>query len=64
MSTALHPELRLRDPDACYAALVEAIDSVGDERATLYLAALVLILANEIGDQEVVIEAIDAARAA
>ncbi|HKZ74438.1 MAG TPA: DUF2783 domain-containing protein [Steroidobacteraceae bacterium] len=59
---ALHAENRLRDPDACYAALAGTIDALGDERATAFLAALVLILANEVGNQEVVLEAIEAAR--
>ena len=40
------------DPDAAYRMLVEAHRGLSDENSTLLDAALVLILANHIGDAE------------
>lgn len=50
------------DPDAAYRLLVEAHRGLGDEDSTLLDAALVLILANHIGDADVLREAIALAR--
>jgi len=50
------------DPDAAYRLLVEAHRGLSDEDSTLLDAALVLILANHIGDAEVLREAIALAR--
>lgn len=55
---------RLRDPDALFAALVgahEGLDEAGSRRLD---AALVLLLANHIGDDRVVLDAIRIARGA
>lgn len=53
---------RLSDPDALFAALVEAHRGL-DERSSRALdARLVLLLANHIGDVAVVLEAIARAR--
>ncbi len=49
--------------DAFYAALIEAVDAVGDDAAPAFLARLTLILSNQIGRVEVLKEAIAAARA-
>ena len=46
------------DPDAAYRMLVEAHRGLSDENSTLLDAALVLILANHIGDRQVLSEAI------
>lgn len=51
------------DGDAFYAALVDAIDSVGDEAAPQFLARLTLILSNQIGRKDVLLAAIAAAKA-
>ena len=51
------------DADAFYAALVEAADDVGDDAALEFLARLALILSNQIGREDVLKEAIAAAKA-
>jgi Protein of unknown function (DUF2783) len=43
---------RLEDADAFYAALVEALDAAGSDAGPRLLCRLVLILANEVGDQK------------
>jgi hypothetical protein len=43
---------RLEDADAFYAALVEALDAAGSDAGPQLLCRLVLILANEVGDQK------------
>ena len=53
---------KFTDPDAFYAALIDAIDTLDDDRAREFLAALALILANEIADNDVLSRAIEAAR--
>lgn len=60
--SALHTEPRLADPDALYAALMDAhrdLDAAASRRLD---AKLVLILANHIGDARVLHEAIALAR--
>ena len=46
------------------ARLTEACDAVGDEDGEAFLARLVVLLANEVGDVGRVLRAIDAAAAA
>ena len=53
----------LPDPDGFYAALVAAHQGLPDEASELLNARLVLILANHIGDPEVLCEALALARA-
>lgn len=53
---------RLPNPDAAYVALVEARRGLSEEAAARLDARLVLILANHIGDFEVLREAIALAR--
>ncbi len=56
-----HPNLR--DPDGFYAALIAAHESLPDEAtASLLNARLVLILANHVGDPDVLREALALAR--
>lgn len=54
---------RLADPDAFYAALMEAHRGLDDAASRRLDARLVLLLANHIGDMAVLREALDAARA-
>jgi hypothetical protein len=54
---------KLPDPDAFYAALVTAHQGLSDEASELLNARLVLILANHIGDPNVLREALALARA-
>jgi hypothetical protein len=55
---------RIPDPDAFYAALMEAHRGLTAEDQRRLDARLVLLLANHIGDQAVLMAAIAAARAA
>ena len=54
---------RLADPDAAYVALVDARRNLSDAEAAALDTKLVLILANHIGDLDVLNEAIALARA-
>ena len=53
---------RLRDPDAVFAALVAAHEDLDEAASRRVDAALVLLLANHIGDDTVVLDAITLAR--
>ena len=53
---------RLTDPDAVFAALVAAHDGLDEAASRRVDAALVLLLANHIGDDAVVLHAIKTAR--
>jgi hypothetical protein len=61
---ALGTAPRLADPDAVFVALVAAHRDLSSEESRRLDAALVLLLANHIGDRAVLDEAIAAARAA
>lgn len=54
----------LADPDGLYEKLLEAQRGLGDEQTRLFTARLVLLLANQVGDDRVIEECIDAARRA
>ena len=54
---------RLDDPDALFAALVEAHQDLDPALSRRLDAQLVLLLANHIGDTAIVLEAIGIARA-
>ncbi len=58
----LKTESRFKDPDAAYVALVEARRGLTDAEAAALDAKLVLILANHIGDLDVLTEAIALAK--
>lgn len=49
--------------DDIYAALIAAHDGLSDDESARLNARLVLMLANQIGDAQIVIEAIERARA-
>ena len=61
---ALDTESRLPDPDLAYRALIEAHRGLSDEESAALNTRLVLILANHIGDAEVLAQAIALARQA
>jgi len=50
------------DPDGFYAALVAAHEGLSDAASAALNARLVFLLANQIGDQQVLAECIAAAR--
>ena len=60
----LHTENNLADPDTVYRALVAAHRRLDPGAHAAFDAALVLLLANHIGDAEVLREALAAAAAA
>ncbi|MFC4174915.1 DUF2783 domain-containing protein [Microvirga sp. GCM10011540] len=60
--TALLNESRFPDPDRAYRALIEAHRGLSDEESAALNSHLVLILANHIGDQAVLQEAIALAK--
>ena len=59
---ALKREPNLKDPDGLYAALIEAHGDLSEEESKALNARLILLLANHIGDEAVVREALGAAR--
>lgn len=59
---ALRRTLNLSRPDDAYNALVEAHRDLDDASCRAFDARLILLLANHVGDETVLREAIDAAR--
>lgn len=55
---------RLPDPDRAYRALIDAHRGLSDEESAALNTRLVLILANQLGNQKLLEEAIGLARAA
>ncbi len=62
--SALSTTSNFPDPDAAYRMIVEAHRGLTDDEAAALSAALLLVLANHIGDPQVLAEAIATARAA
>jgi hypothetical protein len=60
--TALSTQSNFADPDAAYRVIVEAHRGLSEAQSADLDAALVLILANHIGDLTVLREAIDLAK--
>lgn len=60
--TTLITASQFADPDAAYVALVDARRGLSEPAAAAFDARLVLVLANHIGDLEVLQQAIAAAR--
>jgi hypothetical protein len=60
--TALSTASNFIDPDAAYRTIVEAHRGLSDDQSVALDAALVLILANHIGDAAVLSDAIALAR--
>ncbi|MBC7577724.1 DUF2783 domain-containing protein [Tardiphaga sp.] len=58
----LSTQSNFADPDSAYRLIVEAHRGASDEQSAALDAALVLILANHVGDAEVLREAIDLAK--
>lgn len=59
---ALNTEPNLPDPDGFYEALMDLHQGLSPEESAALNARLVLLLANHIGDQTVLTEALSAAR--
>ncbi len=58
----LQREANMADPDAVYAAIIEAHAGLSEAESAALNARLVLLLANHIGDAEVLREALAIAR--
>ncbi|CAG4889514.1 DUF2783 domain-containing protein [Paraburkholderia saeva] len=59
----LNTELNLADPDAFYKKLIDTHNGLTEEESHMLNAKLVLLLANHIGDADVLGEALAIARA-
>ncbi len=55
-------EPNIPDPDGFYEALVNAHEGLSDKDSSALNARLVFLLANQIGNQETLLECLDAAR--
>lgn len=55
-------EPNIADPDGFYEALIDSQRDLGDADAELFQAKLLLVLANHVGDREVLREAMAVAR--
>ena len=62
MSERFITELNIPDHDAFYEALIGAHEGLSDEQSNLLNARLLLLLANQVGDLEVLRACIEAAR--
>jgi hypothetical protein len=62
--TEIAAESRFADPDAAYRMLIDAHRGLSEEESARLNTALTLILANHIGDAEVLAQAIALAREA
>lgn len=60
--TRLLTDSRFADPDAAYAAIIDAHRGLGEAESGAFNARLVLILANHIGDADVLGQALRLAR--
>lgn len=62
MEGALRRTLNLNQPDEVYNAIVDAHKGLSEEECRTLDARLILLLANHIGDEEVIREALKAAK--
>ncbi|MCO6381834.1 DUF2783 domain-containing protein [Oceanicola sp. 502str15] len=60
----LNTDPNIADPDGFYAELIATHEGCSEDQSAALNARLVLLLANHIGDREVLREALSAARAA
>jgi hypothetical protein len=58
----MRTEIGIRDPDAFYAALVAAHEGLSAAASSALNARLVLLLANQVADDAIVLECIEAAK--
>ena len=60
----LNTEANIADPDGFYEELIDSLRGLDDEAAERFNARLVLLLANHVGDREVLRQALRLARGA
>lgn len=58
----LKTDPNMTDPDGFYSRLIEIVQHMPAEEALAYSARLTMLLANQVGDQAVLAEALEAAR--
>lgn len=63
MSAILNTELNLSQPDDFYQALIESHQDLSEQQSQMLNAKLILLLANHIGDLDVLQQALRLARA-
>lgn len=61
--TTEQPRSRERCVEQAFQVVAAALDDVGADRQSLFLARLVLILSNEVGDATIIRTAVERARA-
>lgn len=62
MDKRLMTKANLADPDGFYSALIAALEGMSEEETASFNARLILILANQIGDDDILTAALSAAR--
>ena len=62
MKGKLSTELKIDRPDEFYEALIETHRGLSDEESRLLNARLILILANQVGDMDILTDALRLAR--
>src|SRR5262245_46304441 len=62
--TGLHSDLRFSAPDDVYEAIISLADGLDERAAHSALAAFALLLANHIGDDAIILQAVAAVRQA
>ena len=62
MAAALRIDTNIGDPDGFYAELIELHRGLGEDESRLVNARLILLLANQVGDMDVLRQAMAAAR--
>jgi hypothetical protein len=60
----MHTNPNIPDPDAFYAALVRAHEGLSEAQSAELNARLVFLLANQVGDRQVLLDCVAAARKA
>ncbi len=62
MNKKLCTEPRIEDPDDFYARLIDLHEGLGTDQSNSLNCKLILLLANHIGDREVLFEVLDVVR--
>lgn len=62
MSERLQTKPQIEDPDDFYARLIELHEGLSSDQSASLNCKLILLMANHIGDREVLLEALDVVR--
>jgi hypothetical protein len=58
----MRTDLNIPDPDAFYEAILQANEDLTTEQSLAFVLRLALVLANQVGDQAALVDAIKAAK--